>query len=102
MYAIIELGGKQYRVAKGDSILVEAPKSGELKPRVLMFVDGDKVTTDTATLGKVTVGVRADGIERERLNRVMKFRPKQGGTSKKTIGHRRTRTRVSITDLSAK
>ena len=101
MYAIIELGGKQYRVAKGDTILVEGIVES-FSPRILMFADGGKVTTNAKELGSVKIGLEGDGQVRERLNRVMKFRPKTGRTSKKMIGHRRTRTRVNVTGLSAK
>lgn len=100
MYAVIKVAGKQFRVAKGDTILVDQPEAQAVETRVLLFVDGDTVTTDRAKLDKATVTTSKDGVVRERLARTMKFKPKQARSSKKIMGHRRVRTRVTIDELS--
>jgi ribosomal protein L21 len=97
---VIEMAGKQFRVAKGDSILVDQPETKPLEARVLLVVDGDKCVSDRAALDKATVKLSAHGTKKEDQGRVMKFKPKQGRTSKRTIGSRRTRTVVKVDSLS--
>ncbi len=67
-YAIIEMGGKQYRVQKGDSLLVDrvtADEGAKLSPRALMYGgDGDKHTVfEGADLDKVKVEDAVDADE---------------------------------------
>lgn len=99
MYAVIEVAGKQFRVAQGDRILVDGPPEAKLDPRVLLAVDGAKVVSEAAALGKVTVKLTADGTFRDKATRTMKFKPKEGRSSKRTLGHRRTRTIVKVDSL---
>ena len=101
MYAVIEVAGKQFKVAKGDSILVDQPEAQDIVTRVLMLVDGGNVVTDRAKLDKAVVTTSKDGVKREKSERVMKFKPKQGRTSKRTLGHRRVRVRVNIDNITA-
>ena len=96
MFAVIEVGGKQYRVGKDQTILVELAEGAAFEPRILMVVDGDNVVTDSAKLEKASVTGTVTKTTRERLSRTMKFKPKQGRASKKIMGHRRTRTHVKI------
>lgn len=102
MYAVIEVAGKQFRVAKGDHILVDQPESAPVNPRVLLVVDGKDVVTDRTRLDTAKITTTIDGVVRERAQRVMKFQPKQGRSSKRTLGHRRVRTRVHIDAISLK
>jgi large subunit ribosomal protein L21 len=99
VYAVIEVAGKQFRVTKGQWILVDQPKAQTVSTRVLMVVDGGKITTDPAKLDKVTISTSVTGTVTEKAERVMKFRPKQGRTSKRTIGTRRKRIKVVIDDI---
>ena len=62
---------------------------------------GGKVVTDAAGLSKTSVTLKAVGTHREDLGRSMKFRPKQGRTSKRMLGHRRERTVFSIESIKA-
>ncbi|MBV9818850.1 MAG: 50S ribosomal protein L21 [Solirubrobacterales bacterium] len=99
MYAIVKTGGKQYRVAEGDSLLVErlAADDGatvELTP--LLLVDGDDVV-DGDGLDGVAVQARVLGQERGPKLRVVKFKPKRG--YKRRTGHRQELTRIEITSL---
>jgi len=99
MYAIVKVGGKQYRVEKGDSLLVDRMHEDEgakvnLVP--LLFRDDDAVF-DAGSLEKVKVEAVVTGHERGKKIRVVKFKPKRG--YKRTAGHRSELTRLEISDL---
>jgi large subunit ribosomal protein L21 len=101
-YAIIEMGGKQYRVEKGDSLLVDrvaADEGAKVNPRALMYGgDGDKNTVfEGADLDKVKVeAVVAEHLKGEKI-RVFKYRPKK--RYRKTQGHRSHLSRIEIRDI---
>ena len=99
MYAIVESGGKQYKVEKGETLLVDRlpAKQGEaVDLRAVMLRDGD-VVTDPAELEKVKVEAKVAGHERGPKVRVFKYRPKKG--YRKRAGHRSELTRLEITDV---
>lgn len=98
MYAIVKTGGKQYRVEKGQSLLVEklAGESVDLQP--LLYVDGSTVVDAIDDLARVTVSARVVGQERGPKLRVVKFKPKRG--YKRRTGHRQNLTRIEVTDIS--
>ena len=98
-YAIVKTGGKQYRVEKGQSLLVERlhvddGASVELQP--LLYVDGSEVV-DSDGLSQVTVQARVVGHERGPKLRIVKFKPKRG--YKRRTGHRQELTRLEVTDI---
>src|ERR1700761_4941237 len=102
MYAIIKTGGKQYRVAEGEHLLVERLPDAEgatvdLTP--LLIVDGDTVS-DGDALGKLGVSARIVGHERGPKLRIVKFKPKRG--YKRRNGHRQELTRIEITSIGRK
>ena len=99
MYAVIEVAGKQFRVTKGQHILLDQPEAQDVKTRVLMVVDGSNVTTERSKLDKITIATTKVGTVVEKSQRTMKFRQKEGRSSKRTLGHRRKRTRVLIDDI---
>src|SRR5437763_17198716 len=101
-YAIIELGGKQYRVEKGDSVLVDRLSEDEgakLSPRALLY-SGDsaaKTVFEGADLDGVEVeAVVAEHLKGEKI-RVFKYRPKK--RYRKTQGHRSLLSRIEIRDI---
>ncbi|HEY1360033.1 MAG TPA: 50S ribosomal protein L21 [Thermoleophilaceae bacterium] len=102
MYAIVKVGGKQLRVEKGDSIVVDrlSAKEGdkvELEP-LLFRPDGkDEPVFDGADLAKVKVEAVVKGHERGPKVRVLKFKPKKG--YKRRSGHRSELTRLEIGDI---
>jgi large subunit ribosomal protein L21 len=103
MYAIVKVGGKQYRVEKGDSLVVDRMPEDEgatvaLKP-LLLAGGGDDTVFENADLGKVTVEAVVRGHERGKKIRVVKFKPKRG--YKRTAGHRSELTRLEITKVEA-
>src|SRR3954471_14734191 len=100
MYAIVKTGGKQYRVEKGDSIVVDRLRADEgakvaLDP--LLFVAGEKSVFEGADLEKVKVEAVVQGHERGPKIRVLKFKPKRG--YRKRTGHRSELTRLEIGDI---
>jgi large subunit ribosomal protein L21 len=99
-YAIVKTGGKQYRVEKGQSLLVERlhvddGANVELEP--LLYVDGSDVV-DADGLSQVTVQARVVGHERGPKLRIVKFKPKRG--YKRRTGHRQELTRLEVTDIT--
>jgi large subunit ribosomal protein L21 len=99
MYAIVKTGGKQYRVEKGQKLLVERLTADEgatvaLEP---VLVRSDEISFGDA-LSKATVSAKVLGHERGPKLRVFKFKPKRG--YKKLAGHRQELTRLEVTDIS--
>lgn len=102
MYAIIETGGKQYRVSPGDIVRVEklpveAGATINLE-RVLMVADGDQVKIGKPTVegGSVTATVRAHG--RGKKVKIFKFRRRKD--SRLHAGHRQSYTELEITGIA--
>jgi large subunit ribosomal protein L21 len=99
LYAIIESGGKQYKVEKGETLLLDRlpAKQGEkVDLRAVMFRDGD-VVTDPTELEKVKVEATISEHLRGPKIRVFKYKAKKG--YRRTAGHRSELTKVEITDL---
>jgi large subunit ribosomal protein L21 len=96
-YAIIEMGGKQYRVAEGDSILVDRigeDEGAKVSPRALLFADGKNAVLDGPDLGKVKVeAVVAEHLKGPKI-RVATYRPKK--RNKRQMGHRSYLSRLEI------
>jgi len=101
MYAVVETGGKQYRVAVGDVVRVEkldvAAGSSVNLDKVLMITDGDNVRigNPSVTGATVTATVKAHG--RDEKIRVFRFRRRKH--FRKTIGHRQYFTELEITGI---
>ncbi len=101
-YAIVESGGKQYRVSKGDTVLVDRLHEDEgakvsLRP-VFFRGDGDKVALDGGDLEKVKVeAVVSEHLRGEKI-RVFKYKPKKG--YRRRMGHRSELTKLEITDVA--
>jgi len=101
MYAIVKVGGKQYRVEKGDTLLVDRMPDDEgakvsLEP--LMFRgDKDEAVFSGDDLGKVKVEATVAGHLRGKKIHVLKFKPKRG--YKRRQGHRSELTKLEIGDI---
>ncbi len=101
MYAIVKAGGKQYRVEKGDSLLVDRMSEDEgakvtLEP-LLVAGDGKDPVYGEGNLGKVKVEAVVRGHERGKKIHVLKFKPKRG--YKRRMGARADLTRLEITGI---
>jgi len=101
MYAIVKVGGKQYRVEKGDSLLVDRMPDDEgakVALRPLLFKDdSDDAVFASSDLEKVKVEAVVTGHERGPKIHVLKFKPKRG--YKRRMGHRSDLTRLEIGDI---
>lgn len=102
MYAVIQTGGKQYRVAPGDTLRIEsiAADAGQAieLDRVLMITteDGSRVGRPFIEGGKVTATVTAHG--RHPKIRIIKFRRRKHHM--KQMGHRQNYTEIRIDGIS--
>jgi large subunit ribosomal protein L21 len=102
MYAIVKVGGKQYRVESGDSIVVDRMSASEgdkvdLQP-LLFRPDGDKdAVFEGADLEKVKVEATVTGHERGKKVHVLKYKPKRG--YRRRSGARADLTRLSIGEI---
>ena len=100
MYAVIKLGGKQYRVEKGASLLVDRLQASEgdkvtLDP--LLFADGKDAVFEGSDLEKVKIEAVVTGHERGPKVHVLKFKPKRG--YKRRMGHRSEQTVLEISEI---
>src|SRR5215210_4961337 len=102
MYAIVKVGGKQYRVESGDSLVVDRMSANEgdkveLVP-LLFRPDGDKGTVFAGgDLDKVKVEATVTGHERGKKVHVLKYKPKRG--YRRRSGARADLTRLAIGDI---
>ena len=102
MHAIIETGGKQYKVAEGDTLFIEklTAEAGEAVTfdKVLAVIDGDNITVGTPVVegAKVDASVVKNGKGKKIL--VFKYKPKKG--YRKRQGHRQPYTKVTIGKIS--
>jgi large subunit ribosomal protein L21 len=100
MYAIVRVGGKQYRVEKGDSIVVDRLRADEgekvtLEP--LLYAGDGKAVFERPELEKVKVEAVVKSHERGPKLHVLKFKPKKG--YKRRTGHRSDLTRLEIGEI---
>lgn len=103
MYAIIKTGGKQYKVAEGDVIMVEKIDLEEgaavTFDEVLTVVDGDKVVVGKPVVegAKVTGKVEAQG----KAKKILVFKYKAKSNYRRRQGHRQPFTKVVIEKIEA-
>ncbi|MEM7493553.1 MAG: 50S ribosomal protein L21 [Pseudomonadota bacterium] len=103
MFAVIKTGGKQYKVAEGDDIIIEklAAEAGDSVTfdDVLMIGDGGKVTVgEPVVKGASVVGTI---IEQRKGSKVMIFKKRQRNTYRRKRGHRQLETVVTIESILA-
>ena len=100
MYAIVETGGKQYKVSKDEIINVEKldAKVGEtVKLQVLMTVDGDKVVNGNPYVKNAEVV--AEVVEQGKSDKVLVFKYKAKKNERKKQGHRQPYTSLKIVSV---
>ena len=99
MYAVVESGGKQYRVEKGQTLLVDrlsADEGAKVDLRPVMVSD-KKVVAEAKELEKVKVEAKvAEHLRGEKV-RVFKYKPKKG--YRRRAGHRSELTKLEVTDI---
>ncbi len=101
VYAIVKAGGRQEKVSVGDVVVVDR-LSGDTGSTVqlpaLLLVDGEKVTSDAATLAKVTVTAEIVRDEKGPKIDILKYKNKTG--YRKRMGHRQKLTRLKVTGIA--
>ncbi len=98
MYAIVKAGGRQEKVAVGDTLLMDrvaAATGATIKLQALLLVDGAKVTTDTAGIN-VSVEVLEE-IKGPKID-ILRYKSKTG--YRRRQGFRAKLTRVKVTSIN--
>ena len=102
MHAIIETGGKQYKVAEGDTLFIEKlpAEAGDAVTfsKVLAVIDGDKLTVGTPVVEGAKVDATVVKNGKGKKIRIFKYTPKKG--YRKRQGHRQPYTKVEIGKIS--
>ena len=102
MYAIVDIGGKQYRVEKNmtievDKVLTESPDKMTLN-KVLMYVDGESVMIGKPYLNNVKVTASIRGLVKGKKVRGIKFKKRKNYT--RTLGFRPSYLQLTIQEVS--
>jgi large subunit ribosomal protein L21 len=99
-YAIVESGGKQYRVEKGGSLLVDRLSDDEgakVNLRPVMYRADKQIVLEAGELEKVKVEAKvAEHLRGDKI-RIFKYKPKKG--YRRRAGHRSELTRLEVTDV---
>jgi len=98
MYAVIETGGKQYKVAEGDRLDVERLPGDEVQLRPVMLVDGDTVLSTPGQLGGASVTARVVGEARG--PKIKGYTYKNKSNQRRHWGHRQHYSTIEITGIS--
>ena len=99
MYAVVESGGKQYKVEKGTALVVDrldAEEGAKVELRPVMFRDKE-VVAEPKELAKVKVEATVAEHLRGPKVKVFKYKPKKG--YRRRAGHRSELTRLEVTEL---
>ena len=103
MYAVIQTGGKQYRVQEGDVVRVELlekePKQSVVFDRVLLVAKDSDVKVGQPVVKGATV--EAEVIRHDRAKKVLIFKKRRTKTYQRTQGHRQGFTEVRIKGIKA-
>ena len=103
MYAVIRTGGKQYKVAKDDVIVVETvpAEAGATVTldEVLLVADGTATTVGTPMVSGAEV--TATVVEHKKGDKVLIFKKRRRHNYRRKIGHRQPLTVLKITGISA-
>ncbi|MFC5928430.1 50S ribosomal protein L21 [Cryobacterium melibiosiphilum] len=100
VYAVVRAGGRQEKVEVGTIVTmdrIKADKDSIVELAAVLLVDGDKITSDAASLAKVKVTAEVLNNLRGPKIVIQKFKNKTG--YKKRQGHRQELTRVQITGI---
>lgn len=102
MYAILESGGKQYKVAAGDTLNIEklnysAGEKVELT-NVLLIADGDQVKVGTPTIENASVVGHV--IEHVKGEKIYVFKSKKRKGYRRRTGHRQKYVRIFIDEIN--
>ncbi|OPA80354.1 50S ribosomal protein L21 [Paenibacillus selenitireducens] len=103
MYAIIETGGKQYKVQEGDVLFIEKLNAGEGEnvtfDRVLAVSKGEGLVTGTPVVAGASVSAKVEAHVKGQKITVYKYKAKKNYHKKQ--GHRQPYTKVTIGKIQA-
>ena len=103
MYAVIQTGGKQFRVSKGTKLRVEKLTTAEGDAieldKVLMITDGDNVSVGTPYVAGAVVQAKVLSHGRAKKVHIIKFRRRKHHMKRQ--GHRQHYTEIQITGIQA-
>ena len=103
MHAIIETGGKQYKVTEGDTLFIEKleAEAGQAITfdKVLAILDGDKATFGAPVVEGASVAATVVKNGKGKKVRIFKYNPKKG--YRKRQDHRQPYTKVQIGAIQA-
>lgn len=101
MYAIVETGGKQYRLSKNDTVDVEKletePGKSVKLERVLLYIDGKKCEVGKPYLKNVKV--KCEVLSQTKGRKLISFKYKRRKSSRTKVGHRQALTRLRVKDI---
>ena len=103
MYAVMNTGGKQYKVAPGDIVRVETLEGQkgdmvEIKD-VYMIVDGDTISVGKPMLA--TAKITAEVVEQGRGEKLLIFKHRRRKGYRRTNGHRQNYTAIKVKEITA-
>lgn len=103
MYAVIQTGGKQYRVSEGDVLRIELlekePKDAVIFDRVLMVAKDADLKVGSPLVAGATV--EAEVIRHDRHKKIVIYKKQKRSTYQRTNGHRQGFTEVRIKGIKA-
>ena len=103
MYAVVQTGGKQYRLGVGDNVRVEklAGELGEVVelPQVLVVGDGEKVSIGDPVIAGASV--KAEIVSHGRDKKIRVFKMKRRKKYRRTQGHRQSFTQLRVTEITS-
>lgn len=101
VYAIVKAGGRQEKVSVGDIVVVDrlsADAGQTVQLPAVLLVDGDSVTSDAASLAKVSVTAEVVRDEKGPKIAILRFKNKSG--YRRRQGHRQQLTRLKVTGIA--
>ncbi|MEK6680244.1 MAG: 50S ribosomal protein L21 [Nitrospirota bacterium] len=100
MYAVLETGGKQYKVSQGDVISVEklSAKPGEkVELNKILMIGGEKTVIGNPVVKSAKV--IGEVVKQDRADKVIVFKMKRRKNYRRTRGHRQAFTSLKITEI---
>jgi large subunit ribosomal protein L21 len=103
MYAVVNTGGKQYKVQKGETLRIEKIPgevgSAVTFDKVLMVADGDNIRVGQPVLENVAV--QAQIVEQDKAKKILIFKYKRRKRYRRKNGHRQPFTAIRIDGITA-
>ena len=101
MFAIVQSGGKQYRVAEGDVLRLESLKAepGDTVDLPVMLLGGDSVQVGTPLIEGAAV--KAEVVSHGRGEKIYIYKFKAKANYRRKNGHRQPYTEVRIKEIAS-